>query len=148
MTPKKYPQNLHTPKKYKFFWKPKKILKFRILNSKKMCRAYVCVTISEYPPPPPPGAVIFKSLYMYKNKRENVWVPGSVEEIMTCPGVFGTKTTQKSTFFKMGVSLGRSHCKRDITWITDGGELGNNRYYIAKIPGSKGPRHSLITSHW
>ena len=33
--PKKYPQNLHTPKKYSFFWKPKKILKFRILNPKK-----------------------------------------------------------------------------------------------------------------
>ena len=50
------------------------------------------------------GAVIFKSLY--KNKRENVWVPGWVEEIMACPRIFGTKTTQKSTFFKMGVSLG------------------------------------------
>ena len=24
MTPIKYPQNLHTPKKYLFFWKPKK----------------------------------------------------------------------------------------------------------------------------
>ena len=48
------------------------------------------------------GAVIFKSLY--KNKREDVWVPGWVEEIMACPRVFGTKTTQKSTFFKMGVS--------------------------------------------
>ena len=33
--PKKYPQNLHTPKKYSFFWKLKKILKFRILNPKK-----------------------------------------------------------------------------------------------------------------
>ena len=49
-------------------------------------------------------AVIFKSLY--KNKRENVWVPGWVEEFMACPGVFGTKKTQKSMFFKMGVSLG------------------------------------------
>ena len=33
--PKKYPQNLHTPKKYSFFWKPPKILKFRILNPPK-----------------------------------------------------------------------------------------------------------------
>ena len=53
MTPKRYPQNLHTPKKYSFFWKPKKILKFRILNPKKMVRAYVCVKILGYPPPPP-----------------------------------------------------------------------------------------------
>ena len=43
--------------------------------------------------------------------------------------VSGTKTTQKSTFFKMGVSLGRPHWKRDIIRITDGGELGNNGYY-------------------
>ena len=63
------------------------------------------------------GAVIFKSLY--KNKRENVWVPGWVEETVACPGVFGTKTTRKSTFFKMGVSLGRPHWKRDITRISN-----------------------------
>ena len=52
MTPKKYPQNLHTPKKYSFFWKPKKILKFRILNPKNWAEptAYVCVKILEYPP--------------------------------------------------------------------------------------------------
>ena len=50
MTPQKYPQNLHTPKKYSFFWKPQKILKFRILNPKVIARAYVCVKISEYPP--------------------------------------------------------------------------------------------------
>ena len=67
------------------------------------------------------GAVIFKSLY--KNKRENVWVPGWVEEIMTCPGVFGTKTTQKSTFFKMGVPWGRPHWKRDIILVTDNSRL-------------------------
>ena len=33
--PKKYPQNLHTPKKYSSFSKPPKILKFRILNPPK-----------------------------------------------------------------------------------------------------------------
>ena len=33
--PKKYPQNLHTPQKYSFFWKPQKILKFRLLNTQK-----------------------------------------------------------------------------------------------------------------
>ena len=59
MTPKKYPQNLHTPKRYSFFWKPPKILKFRILNPKK-ARAYVCVKISEYPPPPPAGPSLTK----------------------------------------------------------------------------------------
>ena len=35
MTPKKYPQNLHTPKNIHFFWKPPKILKFKILNPKR-----------------------------------------------------------------------------------------------------------------
>ena len=49
MTPKKYPQNLHTPKKYLFFYKPKKILKFKILDPKQMSGAYVCMKISEYP---------------------------------------------------------------------------------------------------
>ena len=34
--PKKYPQNLHTPQKYTRFSKPPKILKFRILNPKKL----------------------------------------------------------------------------------------------------------------
>ena len=63
------------------------------------------------------GAVIFKSLY--KNKRENVRVPGWVEEIMAYPRIFRTKTTQKSTFFKMGVSLGRPHWKRDIIRISN-----------------------------
>ena len=38
------------PKKYSFFWKPWKILKFKILN-KKMTRAYVCLKISEFNPP-------------------------------------------------------------------------------------------------
>ena len=41
--PQKYPQNLHTPKKYSFFWKPQKILKFKILNP-KMTRASVYLT--------------------------------------------------------------------------------------------------------
>ena len=36
------------PQKYIFFWKPPKILKFKILN---MTRAYVCMKISEYHPP-------------------------------------------------------------------------------------------------
>ena len=45
--------------------------------------------------------------------------------------VSGTKTTQKSSFFKMGVSLGRPIWKRDIIYgqVTDGGELCNNGYY-------------------
>ena len=33
--PKKYPQNLHTPKNFKFSKKTQKILKFRILNPQK-----------------------------------------------------------------------------------------------------------------
>ena len=48
------PKNIHKifvpPKKYSFFWNPPKILKFKILNPKKMTRAYVCTKISEYLP--------------------------------------------------------------------------------------------------
>ena len=54
MTPKKYPQNLNTPKKYSFFWKPPKNIEIQNFEPKKMDRAYVCVYISEYPPPPLP----------------------------------------------------------------------------------------------
>ena len=36
------------------------------------------------------------------------------------PGVSGTKATQKNTFFKIGVSLGRPHWKRDIIRISKG----------------------------
>ena len=56
MTPKEYPQNLHTPKNIRFSEHPppqkkkkKLILKFKILNP-IMTRAYVCMKISEYPP--------------------------------------------------------------------------------------------------
>ena len=52
MTPKKYPQNVHTQKIFTFLKTPK-ILKFKNLHQ-KMDRAYVCMKISEYPPPPPP----------------------------------------------------------------------------------------------
>ena len=39
MTPKKYPQNLNTPQKYSFFWKPKKIIEIQNFEPKKMDRA-------------------------------------------------------------------------------------------------------------
>ena len=44
--------------------------------------------------------------------------------------VWGTKTTKKSTFFKMGGSL-VDQFGREILYgqVTDGGELGNNGYY-------------------
>ena len=56
--PKKYPQNLHTPQKYSFFWKPQKILKFRLLNTQKKSEPtyvwkYQCT------PPPPWGWQLF-----------------------------------------------------------------------------------------
>ena len=49
MTPKKYPQNLHTPKKYYFSENPKNI-EIQNFEPPKMTRAYVCMKISEYPP--------------------------------------------------------------------------------------------------
>ena len=53
-----WPQkNIHkifiTPKKYSFFWKPQKILKFRILNPKNGPSLRKCENIRV--PPPPPG---------------------------------------------------------------------------------------------
>ena len=44
--------------------------------------------------------------------------------------VSGTKTTQKSTFFKMGVSLGRPIGKRDIIWTSNRRRTGT----ITQIP--------------
>ena len=52
MTPKKYPQNLHTPKIFIFLKTPKNI-EIQNFEPQKMTRAYVCMKISEYPPPPP-----------------------------------------------------------------------------------------------
>ena len=46
MTPKKYLQNLHTPKNIYFSEKTKNI-EIQNFEPKKMTRAYVCMTISE-----------------------------------------------------------------------------------------------------
>ena len=52
--PKKYPQNLHTPKNIHFSGNPKKILKFRILNPPKNSPSLrMCESIRV---PPPPGS--------------------------------------------------------------------------------------------
>ena len=56
--PPKNPQNLHTPKKYSFFWTPPpppniEIQKF---EPKKIAQAYVWVKISDSPPPTHWGA--------------------------------------------------------------------------------------------
>ena len=49
MTPKQYPQNVHTPKNI-HFQTPKNI-EIQKFDSKKMDRAYVCMKISKYHPP-------------------------------------------------------------------------------------------------
>ena len=51
MTPKKYPQNLHTSK-ISIFLKTPKNTEIKNFKPPKMTRAYVCMKISEYPPPP------------------------------------------------------------------------------------------------
>ena len=58
-------------------------------------------------------AVIFKSLY--KNKRENVWVPGWVGEIMACPGVFGTIKNTEEYVLQDGCLFG-THTGREILY--------------------------------
>ena len=50
MTPKKYLQSLHTPKKYSFFSKPVKNIEIQNFEPKNLVRRYVCVKISDYPP--------------------------------------------------------------------------------------------------
>ena len=50
MTQKKYPQNLHTPKKYFFFLKTPKNIEIQNFEPQKIARAFVCVKISKYPP--------------------------------------------------------------------------------------------------
>ena len=62
MTPKKYPQNLHTPKNIYFSENPKNI-EIQIFDSKKMTRAYVCMKISEYPPGTPTKQVFSPYLH-------------------------------------------------------------------------------------
>ena len=60
--PKKYPQNLHTAKKYIHFFKtPQKILKFRISNPKNGPSLRKCVNIRVPPPPlgPKTGVTVF-----------------------------------------------------------------------------------------
>ena len=49
MTPKIYPQNLHTPKIF-IFLKTQKNIEIQNFEPPKMVRAYVYVKISEYPP--------------------------------------------------------------------------------------------------
>ena len=48
--PKKYPQNLHNPKKRFIFLKTPKNIEIQNFEPPKMGKAYVCVKISEYPP--------------------------------------------------------------------------------------------------
>ena len=50
MTPKKYPQNVHTQKKIFIFLKTQKNIEIQKFDPKKMDRAYVSMNISEYPP--------------------------------------------------------------------------------------------------
>ena len=52
MTPKKYPQNLHTPKIINFSENPKNI-EIQNFEPKNMTRAYECMKISKYPWDPP-----------------------------------------------------------------------------------------------
>ena len=57
MTPKKYPQNISTPKKYSFFSKPKKkieIQNFEPQNNSPSLRMCENIRVPPAPQPPPP----------------------------------------------------------------------------------------------
>ena len=57
-------------------------------------------------------------------------MPGSVGEIMACPGFRGLKQHRR-VHSSRWVSLWVDHTGRDMLYgeVTDGGELGNNGYY-------------------
>ena len=57
MTPKKYPQNFHSPKNIYFSENPKKISKFKILNPKKLTES---TYVWKYQSNPPWGPSAFK----------------------------------------------------------------------------------------
>ena len=54
--PKKYPQNLHTPKNIHFSEAPK-TTEIQNFEPQKLARAYLCMKIPEPPPPPPPPSL-------------------------------------------------------------------------------------------
>ena len=61
------------------------------------------------------GAVVFKSICIRINEGGlGAGIGGGENGVSRVSGI---KTSQKSTFFKMGVSLGRPHWKRDIIRI-------------------------------
>ena len=53
--------------------------------------------------------------------------------------VSGTKTTQTSTFFKMGVSLGRPIWKRDYIWTSNRWMRTGQQRVLRFQPGSSPP---------
>ena len=52
MTPKQYPQNLHTPQKTFMFLITPQNIEIQNFELQKIAGAYVCVNLTEYPPPP------------------------------------------------------------------------------------------------
>ena len=64
--PKKYPQNLQTPK-ILIFLKNQKNIEIQNFEPEKIARAYVCVKISEYPPAPLGGKALPQ-----KQSRQNL----------------------------------------------------------------------------
>ena len=74
MTPKKYAQNLYTPKKYSFFWKPQKILKFWILNPKKWAQPSYVWKYQSTPLGPSRPQKNNRKVLKYKNVRPILWL--------------------------------------------------------------------------
>ena len=89
MTPKKYPQNLHTPQKYSFFLKIPKNIEIQNFEPKKIARTYVCVKISECPP-----RVLYIKLFSITRVKV---------ELQSCPEVIrlSSCSTQLSTKFQL-----------------------------------------------
>ena len=67
MTPKKYPQNRHTPKNIHFSENPQKLLKFQNFEPKKNSpNLRMCENIRVPSPPPPPlGLLMHKRPLFY-----------------------------------------------------------------------------------
>ena len=89
MTPKKYPQNLHTPKIYSFSETPKNIEIQDFEPSLRMCENIRV--------PPPPGG--WANL---RKKRENEWLVGAKNKGRGRP-TYGKKRKQMD---KLGLKTG------------------------------------------
>ena len=120
--PKKYPQNLLTPK-ILILLKTLKNIEIKILNPPKMTRAYVCMKISEYPPPwAPPYPTLSKMQFpevkpMRQLKDCSIVITGAKMDLIRFFVIDGDRGRLNNTEALPG---GRGYlfpCSPEIDWL-------------------------------